>query len=199
MMLDAILLALRELRRNLLRASLTTLGIIIGVAAVIGVVTLGNGATASVTASIGSLGRNLLIVSPGTRRMQGAFSDASPFTPGDFDAVKRETSGLRAITAVAMRSEIVVVANQNHTTQIVGSDNAYLVTRDWPLTEDAFLLKPRSAAAGRLASSDRPFAQPCSAAKIRLAPTFVCAMCRVKSSGFYLTRVNPPSARTRTT
>ena len=135
MMLDALLLALRELRRNVLRATLTTLGIIIGVAAVIGVVTLGNGATAGVTASIGSLGRNLLILSPGTRRMQGAFSDASPFTPGDFDTIKRDISGLRAIAPVAMRSEILVASNQNHTTQIVGSDNAYFVTREWPLTE----------------------------------------------------------------
>ena len=134
MMLDAVLLALRELRRNLMRASLTTLGIIIGVAAVIAVVTLGNGATVSVTSSIGSLGRNLLVVSPGTRRMQGAFSDSSPFTLADFDTIKRDISGLRAIAPVAMRSEVVVAGNQNHTTQIVGSDNDYLVARDWPLT-----------------------------------------------------------------
>ncbi len=55
-----------------MRAGLTTLGIIIGVAAVIAMVTLGNGATASVTSSISSLGRNLLILSPGTRRIGGA-------------------------------------------------------------------------------------------------------------------------------
>ena len=134
MMLDALLLALRELRRNVMRAALTTLGIIIGVAAVIAVVTLGNGATASVTSSIGSLGRNLLVVSPGTRRMQGAFADASPFSQSDFDAMKRDIMGLRAIAPVAMRSEVVVFANQNHTTQVVGSDNDYLVARDWPLT-----------------------------------------------------------------
>jgi putative ABC transport system permease protein len=134
MILDALLLALRELRRNVMRASLTTLGIIIGVAAVIAVVTLGNGATASVTSSIGSLGRNMLIASPGTRRVQGAFADASPFTPGDFDTIKRDIPGLRAIAPVAMRSEVVVASNQNHTTQIVGTDNDYLVARDWPLT-----------------------------------------------------------------
>ncbi len=135
MMIDAVLLALRELRRNLMRASLTTLGIIIGVAAVIAVVTLGNGATVSVTSSIGALGRNLLVVSPGTRRMAGAFSDASPFSPADFDIIKRDISGVRAIAPVAMRSEVIVAANQNHTTQVVGSSNGYLDARDWPLIQ----------------------------------------------------------------
>src|SRR5258708_13156786 len=86
MIIDALLLALRELRRNLMRASLTTLGVIIGVAAVIAMVTLGNGATVSVTSSIGSLGRNLLILAPGTRRVGGAHAGPEPFAPGDVDA-----------------------------------------------------------------------------------------------------------------
>src|SRR5882762_1587264 len=65
MIANAILLALRELRRNMLRATLTTLGIVIGVGAVIALVTLGNGASESVTSSIASLGRNLVILQPG--------------------------------------------------------------------------------------------------------------------------------------
>ena len=60
MLFNAIVLALREIRRNVLRSSLTTLGIIIGVASVIIMVTLGNGATAQVTADIASMGANLL-------------------------------------------------------------------------------------------------------------------------------------------
>src|SRR3954468_19785537 len=109
---DALLLALREIRRNVMRASLTTLGIVIGVGAVIAMVTLGNGATVSVTSSIGSLGRNLLILSPGTRRMGGAQSDASPFDPGDVDAIRRDIGALRAVAPAAMRSEIAVAGNQ---------------------------------------------------------------------------------------
>ena len=130
---DALLLALREIRRNMMRASLTTLGVIIGVAAVIAMVTLGNGATVSVTSSISSLGRNLLILAPGTRRMGGAQADAAPFEPGDVDAVRRDIAGLRAVAAVAMRSEIAVAGNQNHPTQITGADNAYFDARDWAL------------------------------------------------------------------
>ena len=132
---DAIVLALREIRRNMMRACLTTLGVIIGVAAVIAMVTLGNGATVSVTSSIGSLGRNLLILSPGTRRMGGAQSDASPFESGDADAIRREIGGLRAVSPAAMRSEIAVAGNQNHPTQIVGADNTYFDARDWPLAQ----------------------------------------------------------------
>jgi putative ABC transport system permease protein len=131
---NALTLAIRELRRNLLRAGLTTLGIIIGVAAVIAMVTLGNGATASVTSSISSLGRNLLILSPGTRRIGGASSDASAFDPSDVEAVKRDIANLRAVAPVVMRSEVAVEGNQNHPTQIAGSDNAYFDAREWPLT-----------------------------------------------------------------
>jgi putative ABC transport system permease protein len=131
---NALILAIREIRRNMMRAALTTLGIIIGVAAVIAMVTLGNGATASVTSSISSLGRNLLILSPGTRRIGGAQSDASAFDPSDVEAVKREIGNLRAVAPVVMRSEIAVEGNQNHPTQIAGTDNAYFDAREWPLT-----------------------------------------------------------------
>jgi len=131
---DAIALAMREIRRNLMRASLTTLGIIIGVAAVIAMVTLGNGATVSVTSTIGSLGRNLLILAPGTRRGPGgASADAPPFAPGDADAIRRDIANLRAVAPVTMHSEIVVAGNQNHPTQVTGTDNSYFDARDWPL------------------------------------------------------------------
>src|SRR5438105_1788828 len=117
-----------------MRAALTTLGIIIGVAAVIAMVTLGNGATASVTSTIGSLGRNLLILSPGARRMGGPPSDAVPFDPGDVDAVKHDVGHLRAVAPVVMRTEIAVQGNRNHSTQVAGADNAYFEAREWPLT-----------------------------------------------------------------
>ena len=128
---DAVVLALREIRRNMMRASLTTLGIIIGVGAVIAMVTLGNGATVSVTSSIGSLGRNLLILSPGTRRVGGANAGAEPFASGDVEAIRRDIGSLRAVAPVAQRAEIAVVGNQNHSTQVTGTDNTYFDARDW--------------------------------------------------------------------
>src|SRR5258708_13844437 len=132
MIIDALLLAWRDRRRNMMRASLTTLGVIIGVAAVIAMVTVGNGATVSVTSSIGSLGRNLLILAPGTRRVGGANAGAEPFAPGDVEAVRRDITGLRAVAPVAQRAEIVVAGNQNHSTQVTGTDNSYFDVRDCP-------------------------------------------------------------------
>lgn len=76
MLINAIVLALREIRRNVLRSSLTALGIIIGVASVIMLVTLGNGATQSVTENIASMGSNLLTLMPGQQRGPGGLRAA---------------------------------------------------------------------------------------------------------------------------
>jgi len=120
-----------------MRASLTTLGIIIGVGAVIAMVTLGNGATASITTTIGSLGQNLLILRPGNRGGPGGpggpRADAPPFDQADSAAILREVTGLRAAAPLATRSEVVVIGNRNHTTQITGTVNSYLEAREWPL------------------------------------------------------------------
>ena len=138
MIMNALLLAMREIRRNVMRAILTTLGIVIGVGAVITLVTIGNGASASVTNTISSLGRNLVILQPGARRGfggGGASIGARPFTVEDADAIAREISGLRAVAPVAIRTETVVASNQNHSAQIMGTDNAYFAARDWGIAQ----------------------------------------------------------------
>jgi putative ABC transport system permease protein len=135
---NALLLAMREIRRNMMRAILTTLGIVIGVGAVITLVTIGNGASASVTNTISSLGRNLLILQPGARRGfggGGASIGARPFSVEDAEAIMREVAGIRAVAPVAIRTEVVVASNQNHSAQIMGTDNAYLTARDWPVAQ----------------------------------------------------------------
>jgi putative ABC transport system permease protein len=135
---NALLLAMREIRRNMMRAILTTLGIVIGVGAVITLVTIGNGASASVTNTISSLGRNLLILQPGARRGfggGGASIGARPFSVEDAEAIMREIAGVRAVAPVAIRTEVVVASNQNHSAQIMGTDNAYLAARDWPVAQ----------------------------------------------------------------
>jgi putative ABC transport system permease protein len=129
---NALLLALREIRNNLMRAGLTTLGIVIGVGAVIAMVTLGNGATKSVTSDIAAMGRNLIIVIPG-QRSNGPPLATAPFIVADADAIAREVPGLNAVAPEAERQETVVNANRNRATQITGSTNAFFAAREWPL------------------------------------------------------------------
>jgi len=130
MIWDTILLAVRELRRNLLRALLTTLGVVIGVASVIAMVTLGNGATASIAGSIGALGQNVMILQPGAPRggLRGpAQGQTKPFDAGDVDAIRREIGHLRAITPQAQHSNLVVATNKNHTTNVTGTDREFFI------------------------------------------------------------------------
>jgi len=133
MIANAFLLALREIRNNLMRAALTTLGIIIGVAAVIAMVSLGTAATKGVTTEIANMGRNLLVIIPGTRR--GPPVGATPFTVSDADAIAREIPGLAAVAPEAEQSAIAVNGSKNHTTQVTGSTNAVFVARDWHILE----------------------------------------------------------------
>ncbi len=133
MIMNALLLALREIRNNLLRAGLTTLGVVIGVAAVILMVTLGAGATQRVTADIGSLGNNLLILVPGQQR--GPPTAVTPFDMATVDAVQREIPGLADVVPELAVQGVAVNGNRNHATQIDGTTNAYLRSRSWELSD----------------------------------------------------------------
>ncbi len=134
MILNTILLALREIRRNLLRSFLTILGIVIGVAAVITMVTVGNGATQAVKDQISSLGSNLLMVRPGQRLGPGmGAAGAPPFQPSDADAIMSQVGGIRAV-APEQRSGVTVIANgKNWQTSVTGTTNAYFETNNWTL------------------------------------------------------------------
>ena len=135
MVWNAFLLALREIRRNVLRSFLTVLGIVIGVAAVIVMVTIGNGATVQVTQQLASLGSNLLMVSPGQHMGMGQRSAATPFRQADVDAILQNVSGLAAVAPLARSSATVVAGNSNWTTGITGADNAYFTAGNWSLSE----------------------------------------------------------------
>jgi putative ABC transport system permease protein len=149
---ESLLLALRAIRRNALRSSLTILGIVIGVAAVITMVTLGGGATAQVASQIRSLGSNLLNVRPGQqpRGMGGARQAAKPFDLKDLEAIEREVSGIAAIAPASSRLTLAISADLNWSTSIVGTDNAYFRVRDWPLASGR-LFTDSEQRAGRMA------------------------------------------------
>lgn len=126
-------LALREIRRNLLRSTLTMLGIIIGVAAVITMVTIGNGTTAKISAQIESLGSNMLILRPGQRFVRGSRAAAAPLELADAEALRRELRSIAAASASVNQAATVVYGNNNWTTSITGMENDYLAVRDWTL------------------------------------------------------------------
>lgn len=130
MLWNIFLLSFRAIRRNLLRSSLTMLGIVIGVAAVITMVNLGRGATIRVTNQIASLGSNLLIVRPGQRIGPGQRSPASAFSLKDNDAIVRDIPGVAASTPSASQSMVAVYGNVNWSTRVTGTDNHYFAVRN---------------------------------------------------------------------
>ncbi len=133
---DAFMLALRALRRNVMRSVLTILGVVIGVAAVIAMVTLGNGTTERVTSSIQSLGSNLLIAQPTAQAGRGPGGTAvpgPPFTIRDVTAISQAVPGIAAITPVAAIQAQTVYGAQNRPTTITGTDNGYFAVRGWDL------------------------------------------------------------------
>jgi len=126
MLWNTILLALRAIKRNVLRSFLTILGIVIGVAAVITMVTIGGGATLQVKQQIASMGSNLLIITPGKRLGPGQSSNTVPFKEADVEAISREIASIAAIAPASSQSIKAIFSNQNWTTQVSGSDSQYL-------------------------------------------------------------------------
>jgi len=125
MLWSTVLLALRELKRNVMRSILTILGIVIGVGAVITMVTIGGGATVQVRQQIASMGSNLLMVSPGKRLGPGQSSGNIPFKQADVEAIAREVSSVASVAPVSSQSIQAVFGNQNWSTQVTGSNNQY--------------------------------------------------------------------------
>ncbi|MEW5802541.1 MAG: ABC transporter permease [bacterium] len=135
MVWDTILLALRAIRRNVLRSSLTILGIVIGVAAVIIMVTLGKGATLQVTADISKLGSNMLQVRPGQgfRGPGGTRSASAMFDLKDAEAIERDISGLAGVAPSSSQNLQAIYGNENWSTSVIGTNNAYFHVRNWTL------------------------------------------------------------------
>jgi putative ABC transport system permease protein len=131
MFLSALALAWREITHNPMRSGLTTLGIVIGVAAVIIMVTLGNGATARVTNDIAGLGTNLVFLQPGAERRSGPPLPATPFDENDIEAIRRDVKGIAHLSAMAARSAPAIYGDKSHSTVIIGADNEFFPTRNY--------------------------------------------------------------------
>jgi putative ABC transport system permease protein len=139
MLYSVFMLALRSVQRNVLRSFLTVLGIVIGVSAVITMVTLGNGATQAIETQITSLGTNLLMVSPGQRIGGGGGGGGVPqFTEADALAIAAQIGGVAAV-APQGRANVIVVANgRNWSTNVTGSTNEWFKTGNWKLASGRF-------------------------------------------------------------
>jgi len=125
MLWTTIVLALREIKRNVMRSFLTMLGIVIGVGAVITLVTIGGGATAQVQQQIASMGSNVLMVTPGKRLGPGQSSNTPLFKVSDGEAILRQVSSIAAVAPVSSQSIQAVFGNENWSTSVTGSDNEF--------------------------------------------------------------------------
>ncbi|HUX29529.1 MAG TPA: ABC transporter permease [Thiobacillus sp.] len=136
MWLNTLLLALRSIRRNLMRSFLTILGIVIGVSAVITMVTVGNGATLAVQNQISGLGTNLLQIRPGQRMGPGSGSSIAPlFKEGDAEAIATQIGGVAAAAPQSRTGGTLVANGRNWASIITGSTNAWLTIGNWTLAQ----------------------------------------------------------------
>jgi putative ABC transport system permease protein len=110
-----------------MRSILTILGIVIGVAAVIIMVTIGSGATLQVGQQIASMGSNLLMVTPGKRLGPGQSTGNIPFKQSDTEAIAKEVNSIKAVAPVSSQSVKAIFSNQNWSTQVTGTDSSYIM------------------------------------------------------------------------
>ena len=133
-------IAFRALQRNKLRSVLTALGIIIGVGAVIAMVSIGNGAKAQVEQQIASLGENVILIFSGSVTSSGirtGWGSAGTLKIEDAEAIRREVPGVIAVSEEVISTSQVSAGNQNWFTRIYGESPEYFEIRKWPLSDGA--------------------------------------------------------------
>src|SRR2546425_11075320 len=154
-LLMIIRVAFRALQRNKMRAGLTMLGVIIGVSAVIAMVSIGQGAQASVQAQIESIGTNLLFVSAGAQNVGGVRSGTgdsgtNTLTVEDLDAVRREVPSVSMITPTVNSRSQLVSGNTNWNTSVQGVSEQYPEVRKWTVQSGSFFTDADVRTAGRV-------------------------------------------------
>ena len=145
--------ALRVLRRNPLRAGLTMLGIVIGVGAVVGMVSLGQGATASVQREIASLGTNVLIIIPGattTGGVRGGLGSVSTLTVDDARDIEKRIGDISLVTYASRSVLQAVHEHKNWNTIALGTTTAFPDLRNWPVADGNFFTQADEDAAAKV-------------------------------------------------
>jgi putative ABC transport system permease protein len=141
MLWEAVKLAMQSVRRNALRSILTLLGIVIGVGAVIAMVTIGDGTTQKVTADLAKLGSNMLIARPGriTFGPGGTSAESRPFNERDVAKLTANLGGVRVIAPASVKTTVVVYGNENYEAVITGTDQRFFIAQDWTLASGRVL------------------------------------------------------------
>jgi putative ABC transport system permease protein len=132
--LESLIIGLDALHVNKMRSVLTVLGVIVGVAAVVCMVSVGSGVREEVSEKIRTLGANLLLVRPGTQSSGGARLESGSrptLTEEDASAIRRELRGARAVAPLLSRSLQVIAGNKNWATLVAGVNGEYLTAREW--------------------------------------------------------------------
>ena len=136
MLWETVKLAMSSIRRNVLRSVLTLLGIVIGVGAVIAMVTLGNGASSKVQENLAKLGSNMLIVRPGQSTFgPGGTSDARAFDERDVAALKNNLTGIKGVAPTAQKQAKTVYGSLNYDTSVTGTNSDWFAVQDWTLED----------------------------------------------------------------
>ncbi len=134
--LESLRIAMRALRVNKLRSVLTVLGIVVGVGAVVCMVSVGAGAQAEVSEKIRTLGANLLLVLPGAKNSGGARLESGTqptLTEEDAASIRRELVNVQVAAPLLSRSMPLVATNRNWVTVVAGINADYLVAREWQI------------------------------------------------------------------
>ncbi|MXN66554.1 FtsX-like permease family protein [Stappia sp. GBMRC 2046] len=160
-LLESLKIALRSLRANPVRSLLTMLGIIIGVASVVTMVAVGQGAQTQVAEQIRTLGSNVLMVQPGTSRQGGARGESgSGHTLSESDATAISELSLVEAAAPSIRGNVQIVAgNRNWNTTVNGTTTAYFFIREWALAQGRYFSEGEEASAGKVALIGRTVAE----------------------------------------
>jgi putative ABC transport system permease protein len=148
------LIALRALRRNKMRSMLTALGIIIGVASVVAMVAVGNGAQVRITSQVSALGQNLLMVFAGSKKSGGVNSglgSASAITLADAEAIQREVPDVVAVSPEVSVTAQAIANGRNWSTSVVGESPDYLKIRDWKLAAGSMFTDSEVRSAAKVA------------------------------------------------
>ncbi|MFT3781492.1 MAG: ABC transporter permease [Nibricoccus sp.] len=140
-LLTTFIIAFRALRRNKLRTILAALGMIIGIGAVITMVSMGNGAKSQIESSIAGMGQNMITIFPGsltTGGMRGGWGSASSLTVDDAEAIKREVVGAVGVSPEIRDRQQVLANGLNWNTQVLGESPDFLSIRAWKLSAGEF-------------------------------------------------------------